>query len=100
MSVIGSIPTPYIFDDRVDFRDAAAQIKAMYELSSEERKHKGEAARKWVTSDEAMMTAENMAKNAIKYIDKTFDTWEPRVSYDFIKIEELPAKQNKHIVSL
>jgi len=100
MSMIGSIPTPYIFDDRVDFRDAAAQIKAMYELSSEELKHKGDAAREWVTSDEAMMTAENMAVNTIKYIDKTFDTWEPRVSYDFIKIEELPAKQNKHIVSL
>ena len=100
LSIVGSVPTPYIFDDRIDFRDAAAQIKAMYELSSEERKHKGEAAREWVTSDEAMMTSKNMAKNTIKYTDKIFDKWEPRMSYDFIKIEELPANQNKHIISL
>ena len=100
MSMIGSVPTPYIFDDRIDFRDAADQIKAMYELSSEERKDKGDAARKWVTSDEAMMTSKNMAKNTIKYINEIFSKWEPRVSYDFIKIEELPANQNKHIISL
>jgi hypothetical protein len=29
-----------------------------------------------------------------------FDTWEPRAAYDFIKIEELPAKQNKFPISL
>jgi glycosyltransferase involved in cell wall biosynthesis len=100
LSIVGSVPTPYIFDDRVDFRDAAAQIKAVYDLNPEERKRRGKAAREWVTSDEAMMTSNNMAKNCIKYIDITLDKWEPRVSYDFMKIKELPAKQNKNIISL
>ena len=100
MSLVGSIPTPYIFDDRADFREVATSIKNVYDIGSEERKHRGEKARKWVTSDEAMMTSTHMANNVIKYIDQTFDNWEPRVSYDFIKIEELAAKQNKHIVSL
>jgi glycosyltransferase involved in cell wall biosynthesis len=100
LSLVGSVPTPYIFDDRADFRDAAAQIKALYELNSDERKRRGDAARKWVTSDEAMMTSKNMAKNVIKYIDKTLEKWEPRECYNFIKIEELPAKQNKTVISL
>jgi hypothetical protein len=100
MSLIGSVPTPYIFDDRADFRDATAQIKAVYELSSEERKTLGKAAREWAISDEAMMTSTNMGKNVIKYIDQTFDTWVPRKSHDFIKIEELSAKQNKTVISL
>jgi len=69
-------------------------------MDSKERKHRGKAARKWVTSDEAMMTSKNMAKNVIKYIDETLEKWEPREHYDFIKIEELPAKQNKTVISL
>jgi glycosyltransferase involved in cell wall biosynthesis len=100
MSLIGSVPTPYIFDDRADFRDAADQIKALYDLGKKERINKGKAARKWVTSDEAMMTSKNMSINVINSIDKTLETFTPRPSYDFIQIDELPAKQNKHIISL
>ena len=69
-------------------------------MSVDERKRRGDAARKWVTSDEAMMTSKNMAKNVIKYIDETLKKWEPREHYDFLKIEELPAKQNKTVISL
>jgi glycosyltransferase involved in cell wall biosynthesis len=100
MSLIGSVPTPYIFDDRADFRDAADQIKVLYTLGKEERTNKGKAARKWVMSDEAMMTSKNMSINVINSIDKTIETFTPRLSYDFIHINELPAKQNKHIISL
>ena len=100
MSLIGSVPMPYIFDDRADFRDAADQIRALYDLGKEERTNRGKAARKWVTSDEAMMTSKNMSINVINSIDKTLETFTPRPSYDFIQIDELPAKQNKHIISL
>ena len=100
MSLIGSVPTPYIFDDRADFRDAANQIKAIYNLGKEERTNKGKAARKWVTSDEAMMTSKNMSINVINSINKTLETFIPRPSHDFIQINELPAKQNKYIISL
>ena len=100
MSLIGSVPTPYIFDDRADFRDATNQIQAIYNLSPEERKRLGNLAREWTLSDEAMMTSTNMGKNVIRYIDQTFDTWIPRKSHDFLKIEELVAKQNKTVISL
>jgi glycosyltransferase involved in cell wall biosynthesis len=42
MSLQGSVPTPYIFDDRADFRDAADAIMKVYELGSEERKRRGD----------------------------------------------------------
>jgi glycosyltransferase involved in cell wall biosynthesis len=103
LSIVGSIPTPYIFDDRADFRDAADQIAILYKAKTkhpELYEKYSKAAREWVTSDESMMSSKNMAKNAIKYIDQTFEKWEPRSPYDFIKIEELPAKQNKTVISL
>ena len=103
MSLIGSVPTPYIFDDRADFRDAANQIMEAYTIKTtnpDEWNERCKAAREWVTSDEAMMTSKNMSINFIKYTDQSFDKWEPRAPYDFIKIEELPAKHNKHIISL
>ena len=100
MSMVGSIPTPYIFDDRADFREAADAIKEMYEMGREERKRRGQLAYKWVTSEEAMMTAKNMCINFSKYADKTFESWEPRESYEFYKIGKLAPKHNKHIISL
>jgi glycosyltransferase involved in cell wall biosynthesis len=45
ISIQGSVPTPYIFDDRVDFKDAADAIMKVYELGAEERKRRGDLAR-------------------------------------------------------
>jgi len=96
MSIVGSIPTPYIFDDRCDFRDVAKAIEEVYNLSEEERTIKGEAARKWVTSDESMMSAENMCYNVIECLEETFEKFKPRKSFDFIKIKKLPRKKIVH----
>jgi len=71
----GSIPTPYIFDDRVDIRDVAKAIDYWYSMDSVIRKECGLAGREWVTSDEANMTAEKMAENFIWACDKVLDSW-------------------------
>ena len=102
ISLIGSPPTPYIFDDRCDFRDVAEQLTSAYVLKMEdtnEYNKLGEAAREWVTSDEAMMTAANMAKNIIDGIDETFNTWTPRSIFDLIKIEDYKPNYLKYPVS-
>jgi len=96
MSIVGSIPTPYIFDDRCDFRDVAKAIEDVYNLSEEERTRKGEAARKWVTSEESMMSAENMCYNVIECLEETFEKFKPRKSFEFIKIGKLPRKKIVH----
>jgi glycosyltransferase involved in cell wall biosynthesis len=96
LSIVGSIPTPYILDDRCDFRDVAKAIEEVYNLSPEERKQRGMAGREWVTSDESMMTAANMCKNVVSSIENTFDMWKPKKQFELIKIEKLPRKQITH----
>lgn len=96
MSIVGSIPTPYIFDDRCDFRDVAKAIQRVYELSPEERKQRGMAGRDWVLSDEAMMSARNMCKNVISTIEDTFTQFKPKKNFEFIKIDKLPRKKIVH----
>ena len=96
MSIVGSIPTPYIFDDRCDFRDVAKAIEEVYSLSVEERQKRGKSAREWVTSDESMMSAANMSKNVIDAIDETLEKFKPRKDFELIKIEKLERKSIKH----
>jgi glycosyltransferase involved in cell wall biosynthesis len=102
ISLIGSPPTPYIFDDRCDFRDVANQLSSAYALKMEdsnEYSKLGEAAREWVTSEESMMTAANMCVNVIDGIDETFNTWTPRTLFDLIKIEDYKPNYLKYPVS-
>jgi len=58
-TMVGSPPTPYIWDDLCNPEDAAKQIKAIYDLTHEERKSKGLKGREWATSKEAGFTAEH-----------------------------------------
>jgi len=95
ISVVGSIPTPYIYDDRCDFRDVAKAIKEVYDMPKEERLARGEKGREWVLSDESMMSADNMSKNVINSIEECFNKFEPK-SYELIKIEKLPRKKITH----
>ena len=96
LSIVGSIPTPYILDDRADFRDIANAIEEVYNLSPEERKRRGQKAREWVTSDESMQSARWMSKNVIDAIDTTIDKWKPRKPFELIKVEKLPRKKIVH----
>lgn len=95
-SIVGSIPTPYIFDDRCDFRDVAKAIKEVYDLDPQERAKRGNAGREWVLSQEAKMSAETMCQNVVECIDQTFETFEPRKSFELTKIEKLPRKKIVH----
>lgn len=96
ISLVGSVPTPYIHDDRCDFRDVAQAIKQVYDLPKEERQRRGLAGHEWVTSEESMMSGTNMGRNLIKYVDQTFKQFVPRTKYDILKVEDLPKKYVKH----
>ena len=95
-SLVGSPPTPYIWDDRLDFRDLAKALKECFDLGKEERARRGMSGHEWVTSDESMMSARWMSKNIIKYIDQTLENWKPRKSFELIKIEKYPKKKLRH----
>ena len=96
MSIVGSIPTPYIFDDRCDFRDVAKAIKQIYDLPIEERQRRGLAGREWVTSEESMMSAKHMCDNVISAFEDTFKSFKSRKDFELIKVKKIQKKKIVH----
>jgi hypothetical protein len=95
ISLIGSVPTPYIYDDRVSPDHIAAAIDNLYSIKIKDPdlyNKMGEEAYKWVTSDESMMSSRLMAKNVIETVYKTFKRFEPRHRWELIEIEDLKPK--------
>ena len=84
-SMVGSIPTPYIFDDRCRFDDAAQAIKDWYDEGPEKRQKLGTEGHKFVMSDEAMMSATAMCQNFMDHMDTAFEKWKPRKRYSIFK---------------
>jgi len=95
-SIVGSIPTPYILDDRASFIDASEKLEQVYNMTSEERFERGLAGREWVLSKEAMMSAKHMCDNVIDCVDETFEKFKPRKKFELIKIEKLPKNKIVH----
>ena len=84
-SLQGSIPTPYIFDDRASFEDFAEVIKQWYDMGDEERVRCGQLGHEFVMGDDAMMSAEAMSNLFIEHMDTAFDKWSPRKRYTIYK---------------
>ena len=96
ISIVGSPPTPYIFDDRCEAGDAANQLMEVYNLDPERRKAIGLMGREWATGNEAGFTAEKQGERVIENIDKLFETWEPRPKYELVKSTPLKKKVAQH----
>ena len=99
ISMVGSPPTPYIFDDRCRWEDAAERIMEIYLLSPEERQELGMAGHDWAKSDEAGFTGYHQANRVIEAIDATFNTWKPREKFEFINTNDYqPSKLNHKLI--
>jgi glycosyltransferase involved in cell wall biosynthesis len=96
LSLVGSVQTPYIWDDHLDFRDLAKAIEECYNMGPERRKICGSNGRFWVTSDESMMSARNMCKNMVEGINETLEKFIPKKSFEIVKITEPVEKKIKH----
>ena len=86
ISLVGSIPTPYIFDDRCRWDDTADKIKEWYDVGDDERKRCGELGKEYAFSEKAGMTAEMMCQNFIDKMDTAFNKWTPRNRYEIVKV--------------
>jgi hypothetical protein len=71
-------------------------IEEVYNLGPEERQQRGLNGRKWVQSEESMMSASKMSENVIDCIEETFNKFKPRKSFELIKIDKLPRKKITH----
>jgi len=71
----GSIPTPYIFDDRCNIRDVSSAIMYWFAMSPEERERCGKAGYEWAIGSESNFTAEKMCTRFRESIDATMENW-------------------------
>ena len=84
-SLQGSIPTPYIFDDRCRWDDAGDAIKEWYDMEEQERDECGLKGHQFVSSDESMMSARLMCENFVSHMETAWDKWTPRKRYSIFK---------------
>ena len=85
-SLQGSVPTPYIMDDRADWVDVADAIRYWYDKTPEERTTAGQLGHEFVTGDDAMMTARHMSQLFIDHMETAFEKWTPRKSYEVFEV--------------
>lgn len=96
ISIQGSVPTPYIFDDRCSPEDAAARIMEVYNMNKEERIEKGLAGREWAVEEEAGFTGEMMGKRVINAVDELFSTWQPREEFELLSDSDYEKRVLPH----
>jgi glycosyltransferase involved in cell wall biosynthesis len=84
-SLQGSIPTPYIFDDRCRWDDVANRFKEWYDTPKEERKRVGEIGREWMLQEEIGMSCKLMCERFIKDMDTGLEKWTPRKRFTLYK---------------
>jgi glycosyltransferase involved in cell wall biosynthesis len=95
-SLVGSPPTPYIWDDRCEPEDAAKQILELYNLGDEERRRLGNIGREWATGNEAGFTSKHQAQRIIEAFNELFKTWKPREKYELINVNEVEDRIINH----
>jgi glycosyltransferase involved in cell wall biosynthesis len=79
----GSVPTPYIFDDRVNDDEVAGAIAKVYSWGREERKRRGLKGRKFAINN---LSSKVMCDKMIEGIEGTFKNYKPKERFNLYKI--------------
>jgi len=93
----GSIPTPYIFDDRADIRDVAEAIMFWYNTEEHHRESAGMRGREWAISEESGFTAERMANKFASSIETLLENWVAPKRFNLYSVEEEVNKSKKKV---
>ena len=81
----GSVPTPYIIDDKVDVHEVGEAFKYWYDKTPEERKEAGLKGRKAFMGDLGL-NAKNQNKQMADGIEKAIKNFKPKKSYNLFKL--------------
>ena len=84
-TLTGSVPTPYIWDDKVDIYELSEAMNRMYETSKDKIKENGLEGRRAFIEDMGL-SAKNMCQQLINGVESTFENWKPRKRYELFKI--------------
>jgi glycosyltransferase involved in cell wall biosynthesis len=85
-TLVGSVPTPYIIDDKVDIYDTAEAIKYWYDIPKKDRKKRGLAGRKWMLN-EGGLNHTNMCKTLSDGMETAFQNWKPKERFGLYKLK-------------
>lgn len=85
-TMIGSVPTPYIIDDKVDIDDTADAILSMYNISKEERKKRGLVGRNEFIN-KIGLGYNTMNEKFISGVNTLLNNWKPKDSYKIYKVK-------------
>lgn len=82
ISVQGSVPTPYIFDDRADFREVGDALYNWYTLTREERKSAGLKGREFIMEEKVGMSRDNMCNRVISSVNNTLNNFTKKKNFE------------------
>lgn len=96
----GSIPTPYIFDDRCDVREVSRAIYDWYVVDPQTRKERGLAGREWAMSEEAGLTAEMMCNRFITATSRVLENWVAPKRFSLYNVEKEIEKTKNRLTGI
>jgi len=85
-TLTGSVPTPYIWDDKVDIYDVATAMEEIYNTPKETLVENGAEGRRAFIEDMGLTKA-NMCEQLVNGIESTFKNWKPRKKYELFQIK-------------
>ena len=84
-NLVGSPPTPYIYDSRANIKDQVKHFITLYKMEKEKREELGLAGREWMLSDESMLSATWMSQLFIKDMDNCMKKFKPKERFGLYK---------------
>jgi hypothetical protein len=84
-SLNGSLPTPYIWEDRVDLYDVASTLLDVYNIPKNVRDVYGRQGRAHFINEMGLSHV-NMNKTMIDSIEATLSNWTPRTKFDIYQV--------------
>ena len=85
-TMVGSVPTPYIIDDKVDIYEVSDAIRYWYDKTPEERKEAGLKGR-GEFQGEIGLNAKNQNQLMADGIEKALANWKPKQKFNVYKIK-------------
>jgi glycosyltransferase involved in cell wall biosynthesis len=85
-SLQGSVPTPYIYDDRVNYKHVGRAIWEWWDMTREQRKAMGAKGREYALNPESGLSASNMSNRLKSALQEVFDNWQPKKRFELIQL--------------
>lgn len=86
ISLVGSPPTPYIFDSRCAVQDVTNVINEWYNTPRKERKNSAIKGREFLLQKNVGMSKSNMCERFMSDMNYVLDNWKPIERFKIIKI--------------